>query len=498
MFPVLEDRQATATATSTMMRVQSLSSMVPCPCLVSRIQTFSSPCLPFARCSKNGFLSTARVRGPVRSFVISSQAFSDSASDDKDRSSDATHEEWRKESGSSTQAMASVEMSNQEEQDEDEDEVLYFWPPLVCCFGQALKDFLPTVRVSILQKDPDMYSTWKGLQWNPPEFSRAPGGPAYNVAIALARLGGRVAFMGKVGDDIHGRELVHTLNINRVQTRGVKFDPKCRTGVAQMHLSSENGDLRMSCLQPSAEDCLLDSEINVDILKEARMLHFNSAILTVEPIRSSLLTAIGLSKKYGGVIFFDINLPLPLWRSREEAWDIIREAWSQSNVIEVTKQELEFLLGEKLKRRKSQYSSTTLKQMRKKRDEYHYTPEEVAHIWHPDLKILFVTDGTLLVHYYTREFHGEVAGVEDVIVAAFTCDRTGSGDALVAGIIRKLSTQPTLYNDREALEKALRFAMCAGAIAQWTIGAVRGLPTESAAQNLTEQVYPPALVQPLK
>lgn len=37
------------------------------------------------------------------------------------------------------------------------------------------------------------------------------------------------------------------------------------------------------------------------------------------------------------------------------------------------------------------------------------------------------------VHYYTRDFDGSVDGTEDVLVAALTCDRAGSGDAFVAG-----------------------------------------------------------------
>ena len=39
----------------------------------------------------------------------------------------------------------------------------------------------------------------------------------------------------------------------------------------------------------------------------------------------------------------------------------------------------------------------------------------------------------LQVHYYTPQFHGWVQGTEDVLVAAMTADRSGSGDALVAG-----------------------------------------------------------------
>ena len=83
-------------------------------------------------------------------------------------------------------------------QEEYSDEEQYDWPPLVCCFGEALHEFIPTVRVSERQMDPEIYSSWKGLQWSPPEFVRLPGSSPANLAIALARLGGRVAFMGKV------------------------------------------------------------------------------------------------------------------------------------------------------------------------------------------------------------------------------------------------------------------------------------------------------------
>lgn len=157
---------------------------------------------------------------------------------------------------------------------EDEDEDGTEWPPLVCCFGEALYEFLPSVRVSKKQMHPDIYSTWKGLQWSPPEFARLPGSFPSNVAVALARLGGRVAFMGKVGDDEHGRNIVLELNKNGVQTRAVKFDSSCSTGVARLRLTNQAGQVRMTCVRPSAEDSFVKSEINMDVLKEVCLLCF--------------------------------------------------------------------------------------------------------------------------------------------------------------------------------------------------------------------------------
>lgn len=177
---------------------------------------------------------------------------------------------------------------------------------------------------------------------------------------------------------------------------------------------------------------------------QARMFHFTSISLMYEPLRSTLMTSLETARKGGAEIFFDVNLPLPYWQSRETTWSTIEKAWKKSTMIEVTKQELEFLLGEdiyeKKRLRQSVYFSKSVDEMKQTtsgREEYHYMPEELAQVWHKNLRILFVTDGTWRIHYYTPFFHGSVAGTEDVLVTPFSCDRTGSGDAVIAG------TEPT-------------------------------------------------------
>ncbi|KAL2229517.1 fructokinase-like 1, chloroplastic [Sesamum indicum] len=370
-------------------------------------------------------------------------------------------------------------------------------PPLVCCFGAVQKEFLPTVRVAPEQMHPDIYSQWKMLQWNPPEFVRAPGGPPSNVAISHVRLGGRAAFIGKVGNDEFGEELVLMMNKEKVQTRGVKFDDYVRTACSYMKINLGDGKMWAEKVKECAEDSMLGSELNLSVLKEARIFHFNSEVLTSTSMRSTLFKALAWSKKFGGLVFFDLNLPLPLWKSRDETREVIKEAWEQADIIEVTKQELEFLLDEEYYERRRnyrpQYYAESYEQTKNRRDYYHYAREEILPLWHDQLKFLFVTDGTLRIHYYSPSFDGVVVGTEDVLITPFTCDRTGSGDAVVAGIMRKLTTQPEMFDNQDLLERQLRFAIAAGIISQWTIGAVRGFPTESAAQNLKEQVYVPSM-----
>ena len=113
------------------------------------------------------------------------------------------------------------------------------------------------------------------------------------------------------------------------------------------------------------------------------MFHFNSEVLTSPSMHASLFKAISLSKKSGSLIFFDLNLPLPLWKSRDETKKVIKKAWEQADVIEITKQELEFLLDEDhyVRRRnyRPQYYADDYEQTKNRRDYYHYAREESLH-----------------------------------------------------------------------------------------------------------------------
>ncbi|XP_062207457.1 fructokinase-like 1, chloroplastic [Phragmites australis] len=423
-------------------------------------------------------------------------------------------QETKQEEVEAQAAIHGTEKTNREAEEEDgvdlesdNDDGVDFsneWPPLVCCFGAPRWEFVPTVRVSDRQMHPDQYSTWRHLQWEPPEFARAPGSAASNVAIAISRLGGRAAVLGKVGDDDFGRELVYRMNCERVQTRAIRFDGKAATATARMKVGFRdredgNGGTKLvaETVKCSAEDSLRKTEVNLDVLKEARMFHFNSEVLLTPSMHDTLFRAIELSKKFGSKVFFDLNLPLPLWTSRDETKEVIKRAWKEADIIEVSRDELEFLLDHEYYEYKRntppQYYLEGFHFTRNWPQYYHYTPEEIAPIWHDGIKILLVTYGTLRIHYYTPKFHGCVVGTEDALITPYTTDRTGSGDAVVAAAIRKLTSCPEMYEDQDILERQLRFAVAAGIISQWTIGAVRGFPTESAAQNLKEQVYVPSM-----
>ncbi|KAG2536698.1 hypothetical protein PVAP13_9NG213300 [Panicum virgatum] len=144
--------------------------------------------------------------------------------------------------------------------------------PLVCCFGPAKYSFIPSGRPANRLIDHEIHDRMKDMFWSTDKFMRAPGGPSSNVALALAAIGGRVAFMGKLGDDEYGQSLLYYLNINGVQTRAVCMDPSAPTAVSLMKVTSK-GSLKTNCVKPCAEDCFLQSDINPAVLKEVLACH---------------------------------------------------------------------------------------------------------------------------------------------------------------------------------------------------------------------------------
>lgn len=154
--------------------------------------------------------------------------------------------------------------------DEEEDiSFTYGWPPLVCCFGAAQHAFIPSGRRANRLIDHKMHERRKDAMWAPEKFVRAPGGCSSNVAVALASLGGKVAFMGKLGDDDFGQSMLYYLNMNKVQTRSIRLDNRRFTALSHMKIVKRGG-LRMTNVKPCAEDSLSKSEINIDVLKEVR------------------------------------------------------------------------------------------------------------------------------------------------------------------------------------------------------------------------------------
>ncbi|KAI4347480.1 hypothetical protein L6164_008291 [Bauhinia variegata] len=311
---------------------------------------------------------------------------------------------------------------------------------LVVCFGEMLIDFVPTVGgVSLAEA---------------PAFKKAPGGAPANVAVGISRLGGSSAFVGKVGKDEFGYMLADILKQNNVDISGVRFDASARTALAFVTLRADGEREFLFFRNPSADMLLHESELDENIIKQARIFHYGSISLIDEPCKSAHLAALKIAKNSGCILSYDPNLRLPLWPSAEAARTGIMSIWDQADIIKISEDEITFLTGG---------------------DDPFDDNVVMTKLFHPNLKLLVVTEGSAGCRYYTKEFKGRVAGVKVKPV-----DTTGAGDAFVSGMLYSIASDPTIFQDEKRLRKALYFANVCGAITVTERGAIPALPTKEA------------------
>ncbi|XP_075523734.1 putative fructokinase-4 [Primulina tabacum] len=313
---------------------------------------------------------------------------------------------------------------------------------LIVSFGEMLIDFVPTVSgVSLADA---------------PGFLKAPGGAPANVAIAVARLGGRAAFVGKLGDDEFGHMLAGILTENGVTAEGVSFDKGARTALAFVTLRADGEREFMFYRNPSADMLLTPDELNLDLIRSAKVFHYGSISLIVEPCRSAHLKAMEVAKQAGALLSYDPNLRLPLWSSEKEARIQIMSIWNKADVIKVSDVELEFLTGcDKI------------------------DDESALSLWHDDLKLLLVTLGEKGCRYYTKTFRGSVDAYR-----VNTVDTTGAGDSFVGALLCKIVDDHSIIHDEGRLKEVLKYACACGAITTTKKGAIPALPRHTDVVNL--------------
>ncbi len=176
-------------------------------------------------------------------------------------------------------------------------------------------------------------------------FEQNPGGAPANVLCALSNLGLKTAFLGKVGQDMHGDFLKSVLEQKDVCTDGLIQDPEVFTTLAFVELS-EDGERSFSfARKPGADTCLKPEDLNDVILKNTKVFHFGSLSLTDEPARSATLAAVRRAKEAGAIISYDPNYRALLWGSREEAMKQMRSVLPFVDVIKISDEETELLTG---------------------------------------------------------------------------------------------------------------------------------------------------------
>ena len=155
-------------------------------------------------------------------------------------------------------------------------------------------------------------------------------------ACGAARLGLRVAFIGKIGDDEFGRFVRRELEARGVDTAGLVVDSSIKTGLSVI---LSRGDDRAILTHLGSIAALRYEEINRPLLARARHLHLGSYFL-LDALRPDVPALFDLAHSLGLTVSFDTN------NDPTETWDGgVVEALRRADVFLPNKTELCAIAG---------------------------------------------------------------------------------------------------------------------------------------------------------
>jgi fructokinase len=318
--------------------------------------------------------------------------------------------------------------------------------PDVTCIGEIIVDFVSTEKGASLT--------------DAPAFRKFPGGAPANLAVGLVRLGVPTAFIGRVGDDSFGRYLCNELRRVGITSAGIVFDKLHKTRLAFVSLTP-SGERFFEFWESHPADIQLKfSDIDLQTLRESRIIHISSFLLLKEPARSALVQLISEFQEGQSFISFDPNIRLNLWDSESKAKQLMLKVVKFTHILRLNHQEATFLTGDENVER----SAEKLLQ---------YGP-----------RIVIVTQGGDGCYYRTEKARGYVEGFRVDVV-----DTTGCGDGFHAGFLRGLLKHDMAIEELgdKDLQSICRYANAVGALVATKSGAITALPDSDRVDEFLEK-----------
>lgn len=304
----------------------------------------------------------------------------------------------------------------------------------VICIGELLIDFVAEDQGNDLSKA-DL-------------FTKKPGGAPANVACAIAKLGGKSAFIGCVGNDPFGTYLLNVLKENAVD---ISLTQRSKTFTTLAYVSlSENGERDFVFSRGADKKLQYDSSVKNTI--KGNMLHLGAA---------TALLGGDLEKAYGRYFFdaltqdvfisFDPNYRSDLWKEEEETF--IKKCMpfiQKSHLGKFSLEEAQLLTGKK-------------------------ELNDCSAILHEiGTKLVAITLGEKGTFLSTKDSQHIIPSVP-----VSPIDTTGAGDAFIGCLLYQISNlnDPCeIIENKELLYGMVEKANIAGALTTIGYGAIPSLP----------------------
>lgn len=295
-------------------------------------------------------------------------------------------------------------------------------------------------------------------------FEQNPGGAPVNMLTAVTKNGYQTAFIGKVGNDMHGMFLRDTAQKIGIDVCGLILSEDVFTTLAFVGLSKQGERTFSFARKPGADTRICYREIPENILQNTKILHIGSLSLTDEPARTTTFQAVHAAKAAGAVISYDPNYRAPLWKSEEEATERMRTMIQYVDIMKISDEETGLL--------------TPFQEPR----------EAAEYLLNKGIKIVAVTLGKEGALVGSKKGIAVVSGFSSRVT-----DTTGAGDAFWGGFVSKYLSFEEKPEDL-TLEQLQDCALYGNATASLCVekrGGIPSIPEQTAVEKrlkMMEQV----------
>lgn len=276
-------------------------------------------------------------------------------------------------------------------------------------------------------------------------FIKRVAGAELNVATGLARLGLKVGWVSRVGNDSFGQFVLDSLEKEGIETAGVTIDDRYPTGFQLKSKVTDGTDPIVEYFRKgSAASHLSVEDFNPVWFTAARHLHLSGVAAALSASSYALLDhAAGAMKAAGKTISFDPNLRPVLWKSEAEMVEKLNHLAFQADWVLPGVKEGQILTGEN-------------------------TPEGIADFYlNRGVKAVILKTGADGAWFKTAD--GEQGAVAAVKVENVV-DTVGAGDGFAVGVVSALLEGKTF-------QQAITRGNIIGSLAIQVQGDSEGLPT---------------------
>lgn len=174
----------------------------------------------------------------------------------------------------------------------------------------------------------------EGLLEDVPLFSRSLAGAEVNVCIGLTRLGHKVSYITKLGDEPLGKYVRNFLQKEFIGTENITFDSIYKTGIMMKSKVSEGDPATAYYRKGSAFSHMRVEDIDKIDLEGVKIIHITGIppALSIS-CREATYRLMERAKEKKIYITFDPNLRPALWESEEVMIKVINELASQSDIV---------------------------------------------------------------------------------------------------------------------------------------------------------------------